>query len=171
MKKIDIKELAVLSVGADKAWEVVGPNFINIAAWGRGINKSWKNEDAEIRFDGAPAGGRFCDLGKFGIADERILHYDQQAKEITWSAKVAAFPGFLSNLQNALSVEAIDENSCQISSNITADLSGIRGWLLGGALKKNFQKLASGFLKDWKTYAVTGEISASKKRELEKLKS
>jgi len=169
MGKVDRKDLIEINTSAERAWEIVGPNFLNIADWGRGVNKSWNNESVLATFEGAPAGGRFCDLGKFGKADEQIVHYDQAQKEITWSAKIDKMPSFLVGLQNALKVEGISDNSCRVSTNITADLTGLRGILLGIPLKSNFTKLQKGFLKDWKTYAETGEVSETKKRESAKL--
>ena len=168
MGKLDIKESIEVKTSAQKAWEIIGPNFLNIADWGRGISKSWNNDSVSATFDGAPAGGRFCDLGKFGIADERIIHYDDAQKEITWSASSEKLPGFLIGLQNSLKVESIDENTCLVSTNITADLTGLRGLLLGTPIKINFKKLLAGFVKDWKTYAETGQISETKKREISK---
>jgi len=171
MRKLDVKESIEINTSAQKVWEIIGPNFLNIADWGRGVNKSWKNDSMPTTFEGAPAGGRFCDLGKFGKADEQISHYDQVEKEITWSAKIDKMPSFLVGLQNALKVEEIDENSCRASTNIQANLTGLRGLLLGGPLKSNFTKLLKGFLKDWKTYAETGKVSETKKREIAKLRN
>ena len=171
MGKLDIKESIEINTSAEKAWEIIGPDFLNIADWGRGVNKSWNNDSVPATYEGAPAGGRFCDLGKFGNANELILHYDQVQKEITWSAKIDKMPSFLVDLQNALKVEEVSENSCRASTNITADLTGLRGFLLGAPLKSNFTKLLKGFLKDWKTYAETGEVSETKKREIAKLEN
>ena len=165
MGKLDILESIEINTNAEKAWEIIGPNFLNIADWGRGIRKSWNNESTAINIDDAPDGGRFCDLGKFGIADERILHYDKAKKEITWSAQSEKLPGFLKNLQNALKVEIIDEDSCKVTTNITANLTGVGGFILSGAIKKNFNKLLKGFVQDWKIYAETGSVSEAKKRE------
>lgn len=170
MRKLDIKESIEIETSAVKAWEIIGPNFLKISDWGRGVNKSSNNDAVSTTFEGAPAGGRFCDLGKFGNADERIIHYHQLQKEITWSAKIDKMPSFLEGLQNALKVEEVSENSCRVSTNITADLTGIRGFLLSVPLKSNFTKLLKGFLNDWKTYAETGEVSETKKREIAKLK-
>lgn len=170
MGKLDIKESIEIKKSAEKVWEIIGPNFLNIADWGRGISKSWNNDSVPATFEEAPAGGRFCDLGKFGIADERILHYNQAQKEITWSASSEKLPSFLVGLQNALKVETIDENSCRVTTNVSADLTGIRGFLLGAPIKSNFTKLLRGFVKDWKTYAETGEVSETKKREMAKFK-
>lgn len=169
MKKLDIKGSIEMKTSSEKAWEIIGPNFLNIADWGPGISKSWNNESVPATFEGAPAGGRFCDVGKFGKADERIVHYDQAQKEITWSAKIDKMPSFLVDLQNALRVESISENSCRVSTNITANLKGLRGIFLSIPLKSNFTKLQKRLLKDWKTYAETGELSESKKREMAKL--
>ena len=171
MGKIDIKKSIEISASAEKAWEIIGPNFLNIADWGRGVYKSWNNESVQKAFEGAPAGGRFCDLGNFGNSDEQIVHYDQSEKEITWSAKIDKMPSFLVGLQNALKVEKIDENSCRASTNISADLTGLRGMLLGTPIKRNFTKLLKGFLTDWKTYTETGELSETKKREVAKFKN
>ena len=77
-------------------------------------------------------------------------------------------PGFLKNLKNALKVEKIDEGSCNVTTNITADLTGRGGFLMGSLIKKNFGKLLKGFVKDWKTYAETGQVSETKKREMAK---
>lgn len=164
--KIDIKESIEINAPADKAWETIGPNFLNISDWGRGIKRSWNNDAVQATFEGAPAGGRFCDLGKMGIAEEHILHYDETKREITWSAKSDKIPGFIQHLQNALKVEVLDENTCMVTTNITADATGIGGKMMGGMIKKNFSKLLQGFVVDWKNYSEFGEASAIKKREM-----
>ena len=168
MGKLDIKQTIEVETSASKAWEVIGPNFLNIAEWGRGIHKSWDNEAAAKNFSDAPSGGRHCDVAGLGKLDEEILHYDAEKYEITWSASGEKLPGFISGLQNALVVEAIDENSCRATSNITANTSGLRGFLLAPIFKKNFSKVLGGFLHDWKTYAETGRVSETKQRELAK---
>ena len=43
MGKLDIKETIEINTSAEKAWEIIGPNFLNIADWGRGMSKSWHN--------------------------------------------------------------------------------------------------------------------------------
>ena len=171
MSKLDVKESIEIDTPAAKAWEIIGPNFVNIADWGRGVSKSWKNDEASSLIEGAPAGGRFCDVGKFGIADEKIIHYSEQRREISWSARISKMPGFVKNLQNELKVEKINEDTCRVTTNITADLKGIGGLLMGGMIKKNMRKLLKGFVKDWKTYAETGEVSETKKREMSNLKA
>ena len=168
MRKLDIKKSLEVNTNAAKVWELIGPEFLNISEWGRGVAKSWDNESAPKKFEEAPAGGRYCEVRGFGQLEENIIHYDNGKYEISWSAVGDKMPGFVSDLQNQIKVEAIDENTCRISSHLSANLNGLMGFLMGFMLKKNFNKLVIGFLNDWKTYAETGEVSETKKRELKK---
>lgn len=46
MGKIDIRESVEVQVEAERAREIIGPNFLSIDKWGRGISKTWENETA-----------------------------------------------------------------------------------------------------------------------------
>jgi hypothetical protein len=166
MAKLNIKKTIEVNSNPNQPWEIIGPKFLDISKWARSINKSYSNEQAPKNFNNAPAGGRYCEVNGFGKMKEEILHFDAQKQEITWSAEGEKLPGFVNGLQNALKVEKIGENSSRITTHITADLSGIGGFLMGGMIKKNFDKVLAGFLKDLKIYAETGEISETKQREL-----
>jgi hypothetical protein len=166
MGKIDIIKSIEVNAKSEDVWEIIGPNFVNIADWSGGILKSWENKTAERKFKDAPAGGRFCDLGSQGIFEEKILHYNSDKMEITWSAKGKKLPKFVTGLQNALKVKKLNENSCRITTNISANANGFLGFLMGGIMKKQFSKLADGFVITWKNYAETGDVSEEKKREL-----
>ena len=168
MGKLDIKESQVINTSADKVWEILGPNFLRISEWGGGILSSVDNPQVKKRFESAPAGGRICNVKGFGQFKETILHYSDEQREITWDAVSDKIPGFLTGLQNAFKIEAIDEKNSKITSNLTADLKGIGGFFLGGKIKKDFSKTIKFFLNDLKIYAETGNISEKKKRELAK---
>ncbi|MFY0689963.1 MAG: SRPBCC family protein [Cyclobacteriaceae bacterium] len=168
MKKLDIKLSKEINASSDKVWEILGPNFLSISEWGTGILSSVNNADAELRFDDAPAGGRVCDIKGFGKFDERILHYSHDDKEITWSADSPKIPGFVNGLQNAFRIEELGENKSRISSNLTANMRGVGGFLFGGKIKSNFEKTIEIFLTDIKIYAETGKVSPRKERELNK---
>ena len=168
MRKLNIKRSIIVDTSALKTWDIVGPNFLNISDWSRGVQKSWEDKDAAKDFNDAPAGGRHCEVAGFGKVDEKILHYNAEKYAITWSAKAEKMPGFVSELTNTIVVEVIDENSCRASTNITAKLSGLMGLLMGPLMKMNFNKLIGGFLSDWKVYAETGNVSEAKQKELAK---
>jgi len=81
MGKLNIVDSVVINTNADKAWDIVGPNFLKISDWGRGINKSWENVSILKRIEDAPAAGRYCDVKGFGKFDERIIHYSSDSRE------------------------------------------------------------------------------------------
>lgn len=168
MKKLDIKLSKKINASPDKVWEILGPNFLSISQWGTGILSSVNNPDADIKFENAPAGGRFCEVKGFGKFEETILHYSHNEKEITWSADSPKIPGFVNGLQNAFKIQTVDDGTSLISSNLTANLTGIMGFLLGGKIKSNFQKTIEVFLSDIKIYAETGKVSPRKAREISK---
>ena len=167
MKKINVIQSIEVHTNAAKAWEIIGPNFLNISYWGSGVLKSWNNEQIQPKFQQAPAGGRCCELKGFGKFDEEIIHYNENNYEISWSAKGEKLPKFVKDLQNEIKVESIIENSCIITSHISCSIKGIRGLVMSSFMKKSFTKQIAGFLKDWKVYAETGEVSTTKKKEKE----
>jgi len=166
MEKLNIKESIKVKMDASKTWEIIGPNFLNISDWGRGVLKSWENESAPKNFENAPAGGRYCEVAGFGKLEENIIHYNGGKYEISWSAMGEKLPKFVSGLQNELKVEEIDENTCKITSNLTANLGGLMGFLLGFMLKKNFTKLIHGFLNDGRLMLKQERFLRQKKERL-----
>ena len=168
MRHLDIKLTEIVNTDVDTSWDIIGPNFTHIAEWSRGVYKSWENETVDNNFEDAPAGGRYCDVAGFGKFDERITHFDQEKHEISWSANGEKLPKFIIGLQNQLTVEEIDDHTCRVTTNITADMKGLRGMLLGSMISRNFTKTITGFLTDWKTYAETGHVSDKKQREIER---
>jgi hypothetical protein len=169
MRRISVIESADVNTGPEKAWEIIGPDFVNIAVWGPGINKSWENDSIESTIPDAPAGGRYCDLGNQGVFDERIIHYDKDKYEITWSATGEKLPGFVRGLQNALRIVKTGEDTCRITSNISANAEGVMGFFMAGVIQKSFAKTVPGFLSSWKLYAETKTLSANKEKELSAL--
>lgn len=168
MRKLDVKVSREINATAEQVWQILGPNFLTISEWGGGILSSVNNPEMKIVFDGAPAGGRICNVKGFGDFHEKILHYSDAKREITWSADSPKIPGFVSGLQNAFQIKDTGHGKSIITSNLTSDLKGFRAWLLGGVMKKNFSKTIEAFLSDLAVYAETGEVSAKKKRELER---
>ncbi len=167
MGQLNNKKSIEVNASINKVWEIIGPNFADISKWARGINNSWINEDIPKEFDDAPAGGRFCDVKGFGKMQEDILNYDSTNYNITWTADGEKIPGFVKRLQNSITLEKVSETKTKITSHLTADLLGVKGKLLGGVISKQFSKAIDGFFTDWKIYAETGDISATKKRELQ----
>ena len=122
MGKLEIKKSIEVNTNAAKTWEIIGPNFLKISDWARGVNKSWENENVSVNFEKAPAGGRYCDVEGFGKFDERIIHYDNEKREISWSADAAKIPNFVSGLKNEIKVEEMNEKDVFNISTINGKL-------------------------------------------------
>jgi hypothetical protein len=170
MGKINVDLSIEINASPSNTWTIVGPNFIKISDWGSGILKSWKNESLTKTIANAPVGGRFCEVKGFGTMDEQIIHYDDTKMEISWSAFTPKLPGFVKNLRNEVKIETLGENLSRANMQISADLSGIGGFLIGPMLKKSLKKTLQGLLRDLKAYSETGIVSDAKKREKTSLK-
>jgi Polyketide cyclase / dehydrase and lipid transport len=167
--KMSIKTSTKINASADRVWEVIAKDFLNISKWARDVNASYDNFSTHSKPEGAPAAGRFCEVSGFGKVDEHILHYDNKKREITWTASADKMPGFVSKLQNAWTITQIDDSSAQVSSHLSADLTGLLGTIMYPLMKLNFSKLVKGFVVDLSTYAETNTVSSVKKKQLEKL--
>ena len=165
MRLIHIKASKEAHASAQRTWEIIGPEFLNISNWSRGIYRSWNNEKVPNRINGAPAGGRYTFLGKYGTADERIIHYDEQNMEITWNARLRFLPNFVSGIRHALKVREIDNNLCLLSNTITVEANSYAALLLKKRFENQCRDGSDKFLIDWATYAETGEVSEAKKLE------
>lgn len=168
MRLIQLKASKEAYTSAERAWNIIGPQFLNIADWSRGIHRSWENEKVPNNIDGAPAGGRYTFLGQYGTADERIMHYDSKNMEITWSARLSFLPNFVSSIGHALKVREIDNNLCLLNNIITVEANSYAALILKKRFEKQFRDGIDKFLIDWATYAETGEVSAAKELELNK---
>lgn len=168
MRLLQIKASKEAYTSAKNAWEIIGPQFLNIADWSRGIHRSWINEKVPNNIEGAPAGGRYTFLGQYGTADERIIHYDAPNMEITWSARLSFLPNFVSSIRHALKVREIDNNLCLLTNIITVEANSYAALLLKKRFENQFRDGIDKFLIDWATYAETGEVSEAKKLESKK---
>ena len=165
MGKLDIKQSIEINVAAEKVWVIVADGFLDVSKWATGVTTSINNPAIETSFEGAPAGGRICEVDGFGKADEQIRVFEPSKGKITWSADIEKAPGFLKNLQNAITIESLGENSSRFTTNLTGDAKGLMGVLMGGMLRKNFNKALIAFTKDTKVYAETGTARKDGKKE------
>lgn len=169
MSNISIKNSVTIHASADRVWEIIATEFLEISKWARDVNDSYDNPSATTVPEGAPSGGRYCEVSGFGKVDEHIIHFDKNKQEIIWTAAADKMPGFVQDLQNAWTIKQVDENTAIVSSHLTANLTGFLGTIMAPLMKLNFSKLVRGFIEDLTTYAETGKVSQTKKKQLDKL--
>lgn len=99
-----INNSAIINTSADRVWEDIAEDFLNISKWARDVNASYDNFSTTIIPEGAPAAGRFCEVSGFGKVDEHIIHFNSALREISWTATADKMPGFVKELQNAWTI-------------------------------------------------------------------
>ncbi len=169
MGRIDVKRESTIDATVEELWQILSSAFTDVGTWASGVNWSKPNPQATQVLDGAPTGGRICDVPGFGQTDERIIRFDLQSHTIGYSATSEKLPGFVSNLQNIWNIREAGPEAARVSSNLSADVRGIRGVVMGPMMKSRFGKAVDRFIEDLRVYAETGDVSEHKRRRQEKL--
>ncbi len=162
MGRLSVARSVEVAATAEAAWHVLADEFLEISHWARGVKSSGANPAATHVPDGASTGGRICELRDGGTTDERIIHFDATEKEITYSAASDAIPGFVAGIQNAWTVRPIGPETARVTTEISADLSGIMGVLMAPMIKRKFAGTLDGLLADLRVYTETGSASPAK---------
>jgi hypothetical protein len=169
MGKIDVKRETTIDATVEELWQILSGAFTDVATWASPVNWSKPNPQATEVLDGAPTGGRICDVPGFGLTDERIIRFDAESHTIGYNVTAEKIPGFVSNVQNIWTLREAVPEAVHVSSNLTADVRGIRGLFLGRTMKSQFGKTIDRSIEDLRVYAETGEVSEHKRRRDEKL--
>lgn len=166
MGKLAVETTATIKASADQVWEVLGNDFVNISKWASAVYASRLNPDSTNKPDGAPVGGRICSTA-FGDVVEDIIHFDSDKHEIIWTATAEKLPGFVSDMKNSFSVRQIDGSATEVTSNMSASLTGIMGFFARPVMKRTFSKQMKAALRDLGSIVETGKASDFKQKELD----
>ena len=169
MGKIDVKREGTIDATVEELWQILSGGFTEVGTWASGVNWSKPNPQATEVLDGAPTGGRICDVPGLGQTDERLIRFDAESHTYGYSVAAEKFPGFLSNVQNIWNVREAGPEAARVSANLTADARGILGVVMGPIMKSRFVKAIDRSIEDLRVYAETGEVSEHKRRRQEKL--
>ena len=110
---------------ASAVWQLFGEQFGDVAEWSDTITKS--SLDRPLG-EGAV---RTCDLKKLGPVPagkvtEELTRFDRDSRSLTYVVR-SGVPGFMRFVQNAWTVEALDEGRSRVTSRATFDLAW---WML-----------------------------------------
>jgi hypothetical protein len=164
---IEVSKTKTINASADQIWSIVGDDFANVGDWARGVDSSDANADP-VNFDGAPVGGRVCQVPGFGDVNETITDYDATERTYAFEATASKIPSFVTNLANQTKVTPLGPDKSRVEVKITADAQGIRGALVKPMMTRKFGAGIDGILEDLSVYAESGQISAGKVKALAK---
>ncbi|WP_088288212.1 SRPBCC family protein [Kineosporia sp. A_224] len=149
-----------IRVPADKAWQLVGTRFGEIASWAAPIVTS--SLDHHVAAVGAV---RTCHVQGFGpmgdmVVRERLLAFDDAARSLTYDA-VDGMPGFIRRATNRWTVTADGAQGCVARSDVTMRLAW---WLrpFAPVMAARLRKEAHGVLEELAHVLATGRPHARK---------
>ena len=110
-----IETSTVINASAEATWHVLGEQFADIGEWFDGVLESSIDGDVE---EGAT---RTCKLAN-GDITELLTHFSRESRSLTYAVS-SGLPSFMGDVQNAWTIEIVDDNRCRVTSVVTADLA------------------------------------------------
>lgn len=158
----------VINVSADSLWAICR-EFDKTAEWTSTLNHSYGI--GEVQHEGITCSARVCEtnLGKGNKVVEELLMFSDENKELSYNL-VEGAPGFITLATNHWKVTKVGSNKSKIEMNVTMHMKRFAGFFLAGLITKQMKKQVTIVLSELKTYAETGQVSAKKKKQLDKQK-
>lgn len=163
---LQIANTFTVDTHADRVWEVLADEFVDVANWVSGLRGSSPNPRATEVPDGAPAGGRVCEVPGLGFTDERIIIFDPAQRRIGYSVDAEKIPSFVTGMHNVWTLTPDGPDRTTVRQELRADVHGVLGTLMTPLLRLQFSRLLSTIREDLRSYAETGTVSARKAAEL-----
>lgn len=143
-----IRKETIMNVSAQKVWEILGPRYVEVDKWASSVNIAQGNNKPGVgKISGAPCTGRVCDteLGQF---KENVEIYNENKKEIAYSAQGEKMPFFVKRMLNTWKVIP-KGNKALVIMELNVDLMFPFNFImfmpmrmqLGGVLKKANEEL------------------------------
>ena len=168
MGQIEISKSIKINASANAVWKIVSDDFATVSSWASAVDASHASPAAGEPVNGAPVAGRVCAVPGFGEINETIVAYDAAVQSLTFEATASKIPSFVKDLQNRLSVTPLGPQSCEFSTNLTADATGVMGAMMGPMMKRKFAATLETLVNDLKSFAETGTPSPAKAKALAK---
>ena len=164
---LSIEKEFIIDGTTPQVWDVLVERFEGVADWASGINSSGPNPAATTIVDGAPTGGRVCDVPGLGNVDELLVIHDPEERRFAYTVEAQKMPGFMQNLRNDWLLVPKGSQTL-VKMRLSADVIGPLGAIMKPMMRRRFEKALTGIAADLKTYVETGKVSKSKSNELAK---
>ncbi|MEO1302492.1 MAG: SRPBCC family protein [Myxococcota bacterium] len=149
-----IKKVAKLNVEADRAWQLLGPNYVRAADWASAVFvSSARAGTPEIAH--APVAGRVCETS-LGPFTETIVEYDPSKMRIAYRATGEKMPGFIRSLVNTWEIQPTGDATCGVTMVLQANLVPPFNVLMAPFLRMQFNGVLSRSLEEFAHFAETG---------------
>ena len=167
MGKLEVANTYTINASADRLWEVLVDEFTDVAKWASGLDGSGPNPSLAPVPEGADPTGRQCVVPGLGLTDERITVFDPAQRTFGYAVQAEKIPSFVHNMENVWRLVPKGPQRTEVQQVLQADVVGA-GNLMRPMMKLQFGKLLRTVKADLEAYAVTGQVSPQKARELAK---
>jgi len=150
------KQITV-NASADKVWNVLGRDFVNVGVWATAVSHSVANNEI-ASVNNSPVGGRVCETS-IGKISEEFTAYDDAKK--TYSFKGVFGSKMFKSVISSAEVTSVDENTALVKITPDIKLSFI-GIFMYPMIKMQLNKLTDQILVDLKYYVENGKPSPGK---------
>lgn len=167
MSQLEITNTYTIDASADRLWEVMVDEFLDVAGWASGLDGSGENPATagQAPPPGAPAAGRSCVVPGLGATDERFTVFDPEGRRFGYSVEAERLPGFVHDMQNVWTFVPVSSRRTRVEQRLTAEVTGL-GVLMKPLMARQFRGLLATIREDLEAYATTGRPSARKQAEL-----
>lgn len=152
---IDVKVNGEVNKPLSELWELSVENFDTMGTWATGVLHSKKGATCD----------RVC-ATPFGELHEDIIEKNDEEHFI--KVKAEGMPFFVTKSVGGWKFNEIDENKTGFEVQLTLETMPVIGSIMGLFMKPQIEKTLKIVANDYKTYLETGEVSESKRKEIEK---
>ena len=152
---------------AERVWRIIGEEFDRVGEWATPVPHSAAAARQPINAD-APVAGRTCETSVAGFPslNETLTAYDDAQRTLAFEI-VEGMPGFVSEARNEWRIDELGPNRTQVTLDGRIETRGV-GRIMAPIMRFQLNRAIDQTVEDLQVYAATGEVSARKRRSLEK---
>ena len=113
-----------IDAAVQAVWTVLADEFIDVAAWGPGVNSSVRNPETPEGLNGSRYGGRICEVEGLGKTTERIVAYDAQARTLSYTLEAENLPPFIKTLEVTWTASPDGAERCTVDNQLQVTVAG-----------------------------------------------
>ncbi|MEM6273883.1 MAG: SRPBCC family protein [Myxococcota bacterium] len=149
-----IEKFAKLNVSADRAWQLLGPDYVRAADWASAVFVS-SARPGTPEIARAPVAGRVCETS-LGPFTETIVEYDPSTRRIAYRATGEKMPGFMRSLVNTWKIQPTGDSTCDVTMILQAELAPPFNVLMAPLIRLQFSGVLNRSLEEFAHFAETG---------------
>ncbi len=161
---LTIKKEIIIDASAEKAWQVLGPQFTDAYKWASTVTTS------EGQWDkiGGIYSGRICTT-PMGTLKEKVLEYSAENYLLSYSFE--GMPKMVRFAKNTWQLNSIDNNKTKLTLVMEIKVGGFMGKMMKPMMKGKMAKMINHTIEEFKYYVETGQPHSRKVKAINKSKN